>query len=58
MKELLQEYRRQKDIIDKKVQNLSDLPASYKRNKELLIASEIQFDLAVAIKELEKYVLE
>lgn len=58
MKALLEEYYKQKEVIEKKIKELSDQPYSYERNKELLIASDIQYDIAVAIRELEKYVLE
>ena len=58
MKDLLDEYLRQKEVIDQKIKELSAQPYSYERNKELLIASDIQYDLAVAIKEIKQYVLE
>lgn len=58
MREMLNEYREQKENIDEKIKRLSAQPYSYDRNKELLIAKDIQYDLAVAIKEIKPYVLE
>ena len=58
MKEILNEYRNQKKIIDRKIQNLLALPDTYARNKALLLAEDVKYDLVVAIKELKKYVLE
>ena len=57
MEKLLDEYRQQKDLIDKKIEKLSSLPPSLQRNKDLLLARQIQYDLAIAVKEIEQYVL-